>query len=151
MNALTRWNPFREMEELQNRMAGFFGLTPGRLSNGAQESMALAEWTPSVDIAEDDKEWVIKADLPEVKKEDVKVTVENGVLHITGERKLEKEEKGRKYHRVEWSYGSFLRSFVLPDGADGSKVNADFKDGVLKVRLPKNEKARPKAIEVKVD
>ena len=151
MNALTRWNPFREMEELQNRMAGFFGLTPGRLSNGAQESMALAEWTPSVDIAEDDKEWVIKADLPEVKKEDVKVTVENGVLRITGERKLEKEEKGKKYHRVEWSYGSFLRSFVLPDGADGSKVNADFKDGVLKVRLPKNEKARPKAIEVKVD
>jgi len=151
MNALTRWNPFREMEELQNRMAGFFGLTPGRLSNGAQESMAIAEWTPSVDIAEDDKEWVIKADLPEVKKEDVKVTVENGVLRITGERKLEKEEKGRKYHRVEWSYGSFLRSFVLPDGADGSKVNADFKDGVLKVRLPKNEKARPKAIEVKVD
>ncbi|HTQ50113.1 MAG TPA: Hsp20/alpha crystallin family protein [Candidatus Acidoferrales bacterium] len=132
-------------------MAGFFGLTPGRLSNGAQESMAIAEWTPSVDIAEDDKEWVIKADLPEVKKEDVKVTVENGVLRITGERKLEKEEKGRKYHRVEWSYGSFLRSFVLPDGADGSKVNADFKDGVLKVRLPKNEKARPKAIEVKVD
>jgi len=151
MNALTRWNPFREMEELQNRMAGFFGLTPGRLSNGAQESMALAEWTPSVDIAEDDKEWVIKADLPEVKKEDVKVTVENGVLRITGERKLEKEEKGKRYHRVEWSYGSFLRSFVLPDGADGSKVNADFKDGVLKVRLPKNEKARPKAIEVKVD
>lgn len=151
MNALTRWNPFREMEELQNRMSSFFGLTPGRSSNGGQESMALAEWMPSVDIAEDDKEWTVKADLPEVKKEDIKVTVENGVLRITGERKLEKEEKGKKYHRVEWSYGSFVRSFVLPDGADGSKVNAEFKDGVLKVRLPKNEKARPKAVEVKVN
>jgi len=149
MNALVRWNPFREMEELQNRMSGFFGWTPGRV-NGGQESMALAEWTPSVDITEDDREWVIKADLPEVKKEDVKVIVENGVLRITGERKLEKEEKSKKYHPVEWSYGSFVRSFVLPDGADGSKVDAAFKDGVLKVRLPKNEKAKPKAIEVKV-
>ena len=103
-----------------------------------------------MDIIEDDKEWLVKADLPEIKKEDVKVTVENGVLTITGERKLEKEEKDKKYHRIERSYGNFLRSFTLPDGADGSKVNAEFKDGVLKVHLPKGEKAKPKAVEVKV-
>jgi HSP20 family protein len=112
--------------------------------------MAVTEWAPSVDIIEDDKEWLVKADLPEVKKEDVKVTVENGVLTITGERKLEKEEKNKKYHRIERSYGNFLRSFTLPDGADSSNVDAEFKDGVLKVRLLKSEKAKPKAVEVKV-
>jgi HSP20 family protein len=103
-----------------------------------------------VDITEDEKEWVVKADLPEVKKEDVNVTVENGVLTITGERKFEKEEKDKKYHRIERSYGNFLRSFTLPDAADSSKVTAEFKDGVLKVHLPKGEKAKPKAVEVKV-
>ena len=103
-----------------------------------------------MDITEDDKEYLVKADLPEVKKEDVKVTVENGVLIITGERKFEKEEKDKRYHRLERSYGNFLRSFTLPGAADGSKVSAEFKDGVLKVRLPKTEKAKPKAVEVKV-
>ena len=150
MNALTRWDPFKEMEETQNRLARFFGLTPARLPNSDKESMTITQWAPSVDIIEDDKEWLLKADLPEVKKEDVKVTVENGVLTITGERKFEKEEQGKKYHRIERSYGNFLRSFTLPDGADGSKVNAEFKDGVLKVHLPKSEKTKPKAVEVKV-
>ncbi len=112
--------------------------------------MTVAAWTPSVDITEDEKEYLVKADLPEVKKEDVKITVENGVLTITGERKFEKEEKDKKYHRVERSHGNFLRSFTLPDGADASKVNAEFKDGVLKAHLPKSDKAKPKAVEVKV-
>ena len=112
--------------------------------------MAVTEWAPSVDIIEDDKEWLVKADLPEVNKEDVKVTVENGVLTITGERKFEKEEKNKKYHRVEREYGTFLRSFTLPDAADGDKVAAEFKNGVLQVHLPKNEKAKPKAVDVKV-
>jgi HSP20 family protein len=138
------------MEDAQNRLARFFGLSPARLTNGEKEAMTVTEWSPAVDITEDDKEWLVKADLPEVKKEDVKVTVENGVLTITGERKLEKEEKNKKYHRIERSYGNFLRSFTLPDAADGSKVNAEFKDGVLKVHLPKGEKAKPKAVEVKV-
>lgn len=150
MNALTRWDPFKEMEETQNRLARLFGLTPTRLPNGDKESMIVTEWAPSVDIIEDDKEWLVKTDLPEVKKEDVKVTVENGVLAITGERKFEKEEKDKKYHRIERSYGNFLRSFSLPEGADGSKVNAEFKDGVLKVHLPKGEKSKPRAVEVKV-
>jgi len=150
MNALIRWDPFKEMEDLQSRFVKLFGLTPARTENGGRELMTITEWAPSVDIIEDEKEWLVKADLPEVKKEDVKVTVENGVLTITGERKFEKEEKDKKYHRIERSYGNFLRSFTLPDGADGSKVNAEFKDGVLKVHLPKSEKAKPKAIEVKV-
>jgi HSP20 family protein len=102
-----------------------------------------------VDIAEDDQEYMITAELPEVKKEDVKVTVENGVLTITGDRKFEKEEK-TKYHRVERCYGSFARAFTLPDNGDATKVNAEFKDGVLRVRVAKTEAARPKQIEVKV-
>lgn len=150
MNALTRWDPFKEMDDLQNRLAKFFGAAPVRTTTGGQELMTVAEWAPSVDISEDEKEWLVKTDLPEVKKEDVKVTVENGVLTITGERKFEKEEKDKKFHRIERSYGNFFRSFTLPEGADGTKVSADFKDGVLKVHLPKTEKAKTKAIEVKV-
>ena len=138
------------MEETHNRLARLFGLSPARTGNGGQEAMTITQWAPSVDIIEDDKEWLVKADLPEVKKEDVKVTVENGVLTITGERKFEKEEKDKKYHRIERSYGNFFRSFTLPDAADGSKVNAEFKDGVLQVHLPKSEKTKPKAVEVKV-
>ena len=150
MNTLIRWDPFKEMEDLQSRFAKLFGLTPARIIDGGKEALTVAEWMPFVDITEDDKEYVVKADLPDVKKEDVKVTVENGVLAITGERKFEKEEKDRKYHRIERSYGNFLRSFTLPDAADGSKVNAEFKDGVLKVHVPKSDKVKPKAVEVKV-
>jgi len=149
MNALTKWDPFKEMEDLQGRFAKFLGLSPTRVANGEKELMTLAEWAPSVDIIEDDKEWLVKADLPEVKKEDVKVNVQNGVLTINGERKFEKEEKDKKYRRIERSYGTFFRSFTLPEGADGSKVSAEFRDGVLKVHLPKNEKAKPQTIEVK--
>jgi HSP20 family protein len=145
-----RWDPFKEMENLQSRLTRAFGLPPGRSTNGDKELMAVAEWAPAVDISEDDKEWLVKADLPEVKKEEVKVTVQDGVLIITGERKFEKEEKGKKFHRVECCYGNFLRSFTLPDGADGAKVTAEFKDGVLKVHLPKGEKVAPMSIEVKV-
>ena len=111
--------------------------------------MAVAEWAPLVDISEDEKEYLIKAELPEVKKDDVKVTAEEGTLTITGERKFEKDEKGKKYHRVERSYGSFVRNFSLPDDASPAKVSATFKDGVLSVHLGKTEKAKPQQIEVK--
>ena len=148
MNALSKWNPFRELDEIQNRLSSLFGRTPVR--GLGEEAMTVSEWTPLVDITEDDREYLIKAELPEVKKEDVKVTVENGTLTITGERKFEKEEKGKKYHRIERAYGSFMRSFTLPEGAAGEKVSADFKDGVLKVHLPKSAEAKPKSIDVKV-
>ena len=149
MNALMKWNPFRELEDIQNRLSSLFGRTPMR--GLGEEAMTVSEWTPLVDIVEDEKEYLIKAELPEVKKEDVKVTVENGVLTITGERKFEKEEKGKKYHRVERGYGSFMRSFTLPEGAAGDKVSAEFKEGVLKVHLAKSAEAKPKSIDVKVD
>jgi HSP20 family protein len=114
------------------------------------EMMAVADWAPAVDIIEDDKAYVIKAELPEVKKEDVKVTVQEGVLTIQGERKQEKEEKGKKFHRIERTYGTFVRNFTVPDDADETNVMAEFKDGVLLVSLPKSEKAKPRAIEVTI-
>lgn len=149
MNPLAKWNPFRELEDIQNRLSSLFGRTS--LRGLGEESMTVSEWTPLVDLAEDDKEYLIKAELPEVKKEAVKVTVENGVLTITGERKLEKEEENKKYHRIERAYGLFMRSFTLPQDAAGDKINAEFKDGVLKVHLPKSAEAKPKSIDVKVD
>jgi HSP20 family protein len=145
---LSRWEPLQEMEEFQNRLSTFFG-RPQRRGNGREE-ITLPEWTPLADITEDEKEYLIKAELPEMKKEDVKVTVENGVLTISGERKFEKEEKNKKYHRVERGYGAFMRSFTLPDDADGNKIKAEFKNGLLKVHLPKSEHAKPKQIEVNV-
>ena len=152
MNALTRWNPFREMESLQRRMNDLLESSPFRRSNLAaeDENITLPEWSPLVDIAEDDKEYLLKVELPEVRKEDVKVTVEGGTLTIAGERKTENEEKGRKFHRVERYYGHFERSFAIPDDAEADHVKAEFKDGVLHVHLAKSERARPKQIEVKV-
>jgi HSP20 family protein len=152
MNALTRWNPFREMEDMQRRMSSLFDWSPFRRSNltAEDENIAVPEWAPLVDIAEDDKEYLVKVELPEVQKDQVKVTVEGGTLTISGERKAEKEEKGRKFHRVERYYGRFERSFTIPDDAEADNVRAEFKDGVLRVHLAKSEKARPKQIEVKV-
>jgi len=153
MNALTRWNPLREMEEVQRRMSSLLDWSPFRRGNltADEENITVPEWAPLVDIAEDQKEYLIKVELPEVQKDDVKVTVESGTLTISGERKVEKEEKGRKFHRVERFYGRFERSFSIPDDAEGSDVKAEFKDGVLRVHLAKSEKARPKQIEVKVN
>lgn len=150
MNTLTHWDPLKEIEGLQSRLSTLLGRSPVGRKNGEEESITVAEWAPLVDITEDDKEYLIKAELPEVKKDEVKVSVEHGVLTITGERKFEKQEKNKKYHRVERAYGSFVRTFVVPDDADADKVQAEFKDGVLRVHLPKSEEAKPKQIEVKV-
>ena len=146
---LVRWDPFRELEEVSDRLNRMFARPATARTNG-KETMIVADWTPSVDISETDGEYQIKTEIPDVKKEDVKVTVEDGVLTIQGERKHEKEEKGKKFHRIERSYGSFVRTFSLPDVIDEEKVKAEFKDGVLNLYLPKSEKAKPKAIEVKV-
>ncbi|HSE57734.1 MAG TPA: Hsp20/alpha crystallin family protein [Nitrospiraceae bacterium] len=145
---LVRWDPYRELEEMTNRLNRLFGRATAT-ANG-NEMMVRADWTPSVDISETDEEFQIKAELPGVKKEDVKVTLENGILTLQGERKQEREDKDLKFHRIERSYGQFVRSFTLPDLVDDAKVKAEYKDGVLKLRLPKSEKAKPKAIEVKV-
>jgi len=151
---LTRWNPFkatrfdpwRELDEVSKHLNDIFG----RKGDGEGQSLTVTDWSPAVDVSETEKEFLVKAELPEVKKEDVKVSVEDGVLTIKGERKQEKEEKGKKYHRIERSYGSFLRSFTLPDDVDSTKVAAEFKEGVLNIRLPRTEKAKSKAVEVKI-
>lgn len=147
MNALG-WNPGRELEEMSDRLNRV--LTRGARGRNENEAMTVADWIPLVDISETTAEYVIKAEIPEVKKEDVKVTLEHGVLTVQGIRRQETEEKGKKYHRVERSYGSFVRSFSLPDLVDDAQVQAVFKDGILMLHLPKSEKAKPKAIEVKV-
>ena len=151
-NALTRWNPWRELEDFQSRILSAFNPDSSSRGNcdGHGNGHRSSLWMPLVDITEDEQEYLITAELPEVKKDDVKVTLENGVLTITGERKFEQEEKDKRYHRVERSYGSFARSFTLPSDGDPQKVNAEFKEGVLKVHVTKSEAARPKQIEVKV-
>jgi HSP20 family protein len=150
MSELTRWSPWRELEDMEKRLSTIFGRAPMSTTGEKKEAISVAEWSPLVDIAEDDKEYIVKAEIPDMKKEDIKINVHDDVLSISGDRKYEKEEKGKKYHRVERAYGSFMRSFTLPEDADGSKVNAEYKDGVLKVHLPKSEKAKQKTIEVKV-
>ena len=146
---ITRWDPLKDLEEIGDRFNRIFGRLPEcRPMN--KEALTVADWVPAVDISEDDKEYVIKAELPEVDKKDVKIAVEDGVLRIQGERTKEKEEKGKKFHRIESSYGSFFRSFTLPENVAEDKLTADFKDGILFVHLPKTEKPKSKAIEVKV-
>ena len=147
----SRWHPSTELERMQRRLDSLFGLAPLRGDGGREEAIATSDWSPLVDIAEDDKEYLVKAELPELKKEEVKVHVEGGMLILSGERKFEKEEKDKKYHRVERAYGRFTRSFSLPEDAEAAKISAEFKDGVLKVHLPKNPKASPKAIDIKVN
>lgn len=152
--SMVRWDPFRELEEVSDRLNRVFGrsaLPATRGSGDTREGFLSFDWAPSVDIAETPDAFEIKAELPDVKKEDVKVSVEEGQLRISGERKQEKEEKGKRFHRVERSYGSFMRSFALPENVDDAKLSAEYKDGVLKVVLPKTEKAKPKAIAVKVN
>ena len=146
---LIKWDPFMELEDVSSRLNRIFGRNPVR-SESNTEMMAVADWMPSVDISETDTAYLIKGEIPGVKKEDVKVTIQDGMLTIQGERKQEKEDKGKKFHRIECSYGSFVRSFRVPDDADESAVKAEFKDGMLNVTLPKSAKAKPKSVNVSV-
>jgi HSP20 family protein len=151
---LMRWDPFREIEQAAafNRMFDRPFLTRSFPTRGeaGEESLVGVDWAPLVDIEETSREFLIKAELPDVKKEDVKVALEDGVLTIQGERKLEKEEKDRKVHRIERSYGKFLRSFTVPRDVDDKKVMAEFKEGLLLVHVPKAEAAKPRLIDIKV-
>lgn len=143
------WDPFKELAEFEQGLERFFGRKGLGNGNGG-ETTTLADWQPLTDITEDEKEYLVKVELPEMKKEDVQVNIENGILRIKGERKAEKEEKTKKYHRIERSYGTFERSFTLPEAADGTKVTAEYKDGILRVHLPKTEKAKATITQVKV-
>lgn len=142
--ALIRWDPWREIEDV-------FAKVVDVPRTRGQEVLATGDWAPRVDIAETDKEFLIKVEIPEVKKEDVKVNVDNGILNIRGERKQEKEEVGKRFHRVERHYGLFTRSFTLPDNVDEAKIKASFKDGMLNIQIQKTEEVKPKSIEVIVE
>lgn len=137
---LTQWNPFREMDELLR----------GVRSGMARETAPLADWQPAVDVSEKEKEYLVKAQLPGVNKDDVKVEILNGILTVSGERKFEKEEKDEKHHRVESAFGSFTRSFVVPEDVLFDRIAADYKDGVLIVHLPKTDIRKPATKTIKV-
>jgi len=142
---LTRWNPFVELDDIQNRLNRLF--VDKAVKTPAD---AFADFMPPVDVQETDNEFIVKADLPDVKKEDVKVHLQDGVLAIEGERRQEKEEKGKRFHKIEREYGKFVRRFAMPTEIDADKVRAEFKEGVLNVVLPKAPAAKPKLIDVKL-
>ncbi|WP_043290499.1 Hsp20/alpha crystallin family protein [Pseudoxanthomonas spadix] len=146
--ALVKWDPWHEIEDMFDRYTRAMGM---RRTGGGSEIAAVADWSPQVDITEGPDEFTIKAEIPEVNKDDVKITIDNGVVTIQGERKQEKEEKDKKFHRIERFYGSFSRSFSLPDNVNASAAKATFKDGVLTLQIPKTAETKPKGIEVKVE
>lgn len=144
---LTRWDPFRELSSLQERFDGMFGDTLSRVRGETIEGLA---WLPAVDIVEDEDNIVLKADLPGIDAKDVDIQVENGTLTLRGERKFEKDVKEDNFRRIERAYGSFVRSFTLPTTVDSEKVQAEYRNGVLELRLPKRAEAKPKQIKVAV-
>ena len=146
--AMTRFDPFRDLAVLQDRMNRMFNDTYGR--GREDDLMNRGTWTPPVDIYELDGRLVLKAELPDLRREDIDVTVENNTLTIRGERKLDQEIKQESFHRVERAYGSFVRMFSLPPTVDPTKIGAEYKNGVLTLMLPFREEAKPRTINVEV-
>jgi HSP20 family protein len=142
------WNPFQEFENLLER----YNQGGRRLSRGSDSEMTFADWAPSVDVEETEDRYVIKADLPGVEKKDIDVKLENGVLSIRGEKSVEKESgKDTRHHRRERFYGTFARSFTLPEAVQADGVDASYRDGVLTLQIPKKEEAKPRSIDIKVN
>jgi HSP20 family protein len=140
---LTRWDPLREIDELNTRV--------NRLLGASRWDGELADWIPASSVSEDEKQYRIRLELPDVKKEDVHVKMESGTLVIEGERKEEKEEKGLKFHRREMNYGKFVRRFVLPEEVDEASVQANFRDGMLNLVLAKTKTPSMKSREIPVN
>ena len=138
--SLIRWDPFRELNRL--------GRTGAFLDKDWEKTMSTTAWNPSVDIFENDNDVVVKAELPGMDPKDIDVRLENNVLMLKGERRFEKETKEENYHRIEREYGTFTRSFAMPAAINGDKVTAEYKDGVLKIVLPKKEEIKPKPIKI---
>ncbi len=147
--SLVRWEPFRDLLSLQERMNRFYDQSLRTAATPSEEQ--LGTWAPSVDIYETEKEIVLRADLPGIKLEDVDIRVENNVLTVRGERKFEKDVKQDSYHRVERVYGSFARTFTLPNTVNAEKIHATYEQGVLQILMPKREEARPKQIKIEVN
>jgi HSP20 family protein len=149
--AIVRWEPFRDLVGLQERMNRLFDESfRGINRTGGEEDWVGGSWAPAVDIYEQNGNIVLKAELPGVDPKDVDVRVENNILTLSGERKLDNEVKRETYHRVERAYGSFTRSFTLPNVVDTEKIKAEYKDGLLRMTLPKKDEARPKQISINV-
>lgn len=146
--ALVRWNPFSELERVQREMNRLFADTADRFTGS--EAPSLARWTPAVDIFEEDDRIVLTAELPGLRREDVRVDVEDRTMTISGERKLENDTRQENYSRIERVYGQFSRSFTLPQTVDAEKISAEMHEGVLRVIMLKREESKPRQIEVKV-
>jgi HSP20 family protein len=144
---LVRWRPMRDVwsiqDEINRTFDNFFGRTE-------REEWTESRWAPAVDISENKDDLMVNVEVPGMKKEDIKVTLQDGILTVKGERKQEKEEKDKNFHRVERSYGSFCRSFTLPTTVQGDKIKANYKDGILMISLPKVEEVKPKEISIDV-
>ena len=150
MSTLVRWEPFRDMLSLRDRMDRLFEEFTDRGWPG-EESLTAGVWKPPVDVYETKDSIVLKADLPEVNKEDVEISVQGNTLTLRGERKQEREVHEKDYYRMERSYGTFTRSFTLPGTVEPDKIEATFAGGVLTMTLPKKEESKPKQITVKVE
>jgi HSP20 family protein len=147
MTVITRWEPFREFSTLQDRLNRLFQQS---VSEGREESLTTSSFAPAVDVYEDDHQVTLKIEVPGIDEKDIDVRLENNTLTVTGERKLEKEEKEENYRRVERQYGSFTRSFTLPQTVDAEGVSAQYDKGVLKITLAKKAEAKPKQIKISV-
>ena len=141
---LVSWDPYRDFRGLAERFNRAFTGTPAR----RDEEMSLGSWLPPVDIAEDKDRIVLTAELPGFKEDQIEIQMEGGVLTLRGERKFEDEKEGRNYHRVERSYGQFVRSFTLPNNVDRENIKANFQNGLLEIVLPKREEAKPRQIRI---
>jgi HSP20 family protein len=144
--SMVRFDPFRDLAVLQDRMNRLFN--DAHSPRQTDDLMSRGTWTPAVDIYEVDGALVLKAELPEMRREDIDISVENSTLTIRGERKLDNEIKQENFHRIERAYGSFVRSFSLPPTVDAGKIGAEYKNGVLSVKLPVREDAKPRTINI---
>lgn len=140
---LIRWDPFATADEMFSRI-------PGTVGRWARTMGHASEWSPSVDISENAQEYLIRAELPAVQKENIALEVQNGLLTLSGERKQQQEQKDEKFHKVESVYGTFVRTFALPEAADSTGIHAESKDGIVTIHIPKAKMAAPKATTIKV-
>ena len=147
--SIIRWEPFRDLVSTQDRFNQLFNDTFAR-AFGDQHEVSPRGWVPPMDIYETGDSLVLKAELPGINPDDVEIRVEDSTLYLKGERKFEKEVKGENLHRVERSYGTFTRSFALPNTIDAGKVKAEYQNGILTLTMPKREEAKPRAIKINV-
>ncbi len=149
MTMITRWDPFHELNTITDRMNRLFQDSFGQTGRG-EEGLVTANFVPAVDIYEDEHSVTVKMEVPGIEQKDIDVRLENNTLTVRGERKFEKDEKEENFHRIERRYGSFYRAFTLPNTLDPDKVQADYDNGVLKIKLAKKAEAKPKQIKVNI-